>query len=179
MGFSRQEYWSGMPFSSPGDLPDPRIESVSLMSPALAGVFFTTSRSLYTDRYLNLAIICPNFHTQDNFFPFKETMYFYIYLSPKIYKLQTEPSKAKSAAWMCLPSLYYQCALIWQKRKLMFMWFYKTTERLEGSRDFCLFDFVLIHLINSTLHGTCDLVFRKLVCKVSFRNISFQSKRQN
>ena len=26
MGFSRQEYWSGLPFSSPGDLPNPRIE---------------------------------------------------------------------------------------------------------------------------------------------------------
>ena len=32
MGFSRQEYWSGLPFPSPGDLPDPRIEP---MSPAL------------------------------------------------------------------------------------------------------------------------------------------------
>ena len=40
MGFSRQEYWSGLPFSPPGDLPDPRIEPVSLMSPALAGAFF-------------------------------------------------------------------------------------------------------------------------------------------
>ena len=29
MGFSRQEYWSGLPFASPGDLPDPRIEPVS------------------------------------------------------------------------------------------------------------------------------------------------------
>ena len=29
MGFSRQEYWSGLPFSSPGDLPDPGIESGS------------------------------------------------------------------------------------------------------------------------------------------------------
>ena len=29
MGFSRQEYWSGLPFPSPGDLPDPRIEPVS------------------------------------------------------------------------------------------------------------------------------------------------------
>ena len=36
MRFSRQEYWSGLPFPSPGDLPDPRIESVSLTSPALA-----------------------------------------------------------------------------------------------------------------------------------------------
>ena len=42
MGFSRQEYWSGLPFSSPGDLPDPGIEPATLMSPALAGGFFTT-----------------------------------------------------------------------------------------------------------------------------------------
>ena len=45
MGFSRQEYWSGLPCPSPGDLPDPGIEPVSLTSPALAlaGRFFTTS----------------------------------------------------------------------------------------------------------------------------------------
>ena len=40
---SRQEYWSGLPWPSPGDLPDPRIEPLSLMSPALAGEFFTAS----------------------------------------------------------------------------------------------------------------------------------------
>ena len=39
MGFFGQEHWSGVPFSPPGDLPDPGIE---LESPALAGVFFTT-----------------------------------------------------------------------------------------------------------------------------------------
>ena len=39
MGFPRQEYWSGLLFSSPGDLPNPGIKSVS---PALAGGFFTT-----------------------------------------------------------------------------------------------------------------------------------------
>ena len=39
MGFPRQKYWSELPFPSPGDLPDPGIES---MSPALAGDFFTT-----------------------------------------------------------------------------------------------------------------------------------------
>ena len=38
MGFPRQEYWSGLPFPPPGDLPDPGIEPVS---PALAGRFFT------------------------------------------------------------------------------------------------------------------------------------------
>ena len=43
MGFSSQEYWSGLPFPPPRDLPDPGIEPVSLMSPALAGRFFTTA----------------------------------------------------------------------------------------------------------------------------------------
>ena len=38
MGFPRQEYWSGLPFPSPEDLPDPGIDPVS---PALAGRFFT------------------------------------------------------------------------------------------------------------------------------------------
>ena len=42
MGFSRQEYWSGLPCPSPGDLPDPGTEPMSLVSPALAGGFFTT-----------------------------------------------------------------------------------------------------------------------------------------
>ena len=36
MQFSRQEYWSGLPFPSPEDLPDPRIKHTSLVSPALA-----------------------------------------------------------------------------------------------------------------------------------------------
>ena len=39
MGFSRQEYWSGLPFLSPRDLPDPGVEPAS---PAFAGGFFTT-----------------------------------------------------------------------------------------------------------------------------------------
>ena len=50
MRFPRQEYWSGLPFPSPGDLPDPGIEPASPVSPALAGGFFTTEppgESLY------------------------------------------------------------------------------------------------------------------------------------
>ena len=45
LGFSRQEYRSGLPCPSPGDLPNPGTETLSLMSPALAGAggFFTTS----------------------------------------------------------------------------------------------------------------------------------------
>ena len=40
VGFSRQEYWSGLPFPSPGDLPDPRIKPASPASPELSGSFF-------------------------------------------------------------------------------------------------------------------------------------------
>ena len=42
MGFSRQEYWSGLPCPPPGDLPDPGIEPMSLTSLTLAGRVFTT-----------------------------------------------------------------------------------------------------------------------------------------
>ena len=43
MESSRQEYWSGLPLSIPGDLPNPGIEPASLVSPTLAGRFFTTT----------------------------------------------------------------------------------------------------------------------------------------
>jgi len=41
MEILRQDYWSGLPFPTPGDLLDPGIESVTLVAPALAGGFFT------------------------------------------------------------------------------------------------------------------------------------------
>ena len=40
MGFPRQEYWSGLLFPIPWDLPNPGVKSMSLESPALAGGFF-------------------------------------------------------------------------------------------------------------------------------------------
>ena len=43
VGLSRQEYWSGLSFPPPGELPNPRIEPASLMSPASGGGFFTTT----------------------------------------------------------------------------------------------------------------------------------------
>ena len=43
MEFSRQKYWSGLPCPPPGDLRDPRIEPGPLVSPAVAGRFFTTA----------------------------------------------------------------------------------------------------------------------------------------
>ena len=58
MGFSRQEYWSGLPFPPPGDLLDPGIEPASLMPPELADRFFffffflTTSATWDTVKHL-------------------------------------------------------------------------------------------------------------------------------
>ena len=49
MGFSRQEYWSVLPCSPPGNLPNPGVEPASLMSPAFAGGFFTTSADRPSD----------------------------------------------------------------------------------------------------------------------------------
>ena len=56
-GFSRQEYWSGLPCPPPGDLPDPGIEPTSLTSSALAGGFFTTEPSgkpIYPQLFLDV-----------------------------------------------------------------------------------------------------------------------------
>ena len=60
MGFSRQEYRSGLPCFPPGDLPDPGIEMGSLMSPAWAGGFFflTTSATWEALYLLNLSQKC-------------------------------------------------------------------------------------------------------------------------
>ena len=53
MGFSREEYRSGLPCPPPGDVPDPGIEPKALTSPALAGRFFTTSSTWEAQRLLN------------------------------------------------------------------------------------------------------------------------------
>ena len=59
MGFSRQEYWSSLPCPPPGDPPDPGIEPVSLLSPALADEFCTTST---LNKQRPLILPCPSLH---------------------------------------------------------------------------------------------------------------------
>ena len=78
MGFSKQEYWSGLPCPPPGDHPDPGIESLSPVSPALAGGFFTaeplekhfyctdTTFSLSICELMDIWIISPFFVTMMN-----------------------------------------------------------------------------------------------------------------
>ena len=51
MGFSRQEYWSELPCPPPGDLPNPGIKPVSLVSPELAGRFFATGTTWEAQSY--------------------------------------------------------------------------------------------------------------------------------
>ena len=55
--FPRQEYRSGLPFPSPGDLPDPGIKPTSFISPALADGFFTTSTTWDAHRPLLLLLL--------------------------------------------------------------------------------------------------------------------------
>ena len=57
MGLSRQESWSGLPFPPLGDLPNPGIKPVSLMSPALAGGFFTVAPP---GKFSGLSMWAPN-----------------------------------------------------------------------------------------------------------------------
>ena len=58
MKFSKQEYLSGLPCPSPGDLPALGIKPVSLMPPALAGGFFTTSARIQQGAILKKLIEC-------------------------------------------------------------------------------------------------------------------------
>ena len=56
MGFSRQEYWSGLPCPPPGDLPDPGIKPTSLISSVLASRLFTTSATWEAQLQLNFPL---------------------------------------------------------------------------------------------------------------------------
>ena len=58
MGFSRQEYWSGLPCPPPGDLPNPGLKPASLLSPALAGGVFTTTVTWEAQLLTQIMLIC-------------------------------------------------------------------------------------------------------------------------
>ena len=60
LGFSRREYWSGLPFPSLGDLPDPGMEPESPASPALAGGFFTMEPPGKPQSVNPIFLICPS-----------------------------------------------------------------------------------------------------------------------
>ena len=69
IGFSRQEYWSGLSFPPPGDLSNPGMETLSLVSPALAGEFFTVSTTWEAPKYNQMVyLIVTLFFTQNYVF---------------------------------------------------------------------------------------------------------------
>ena len=81
MRLSRQEYWSGLPFLSPGDHPDPGIEPMSFISPALAGKFFTTSATWETPLvYYNIIV-----NTICHIYIHIHTYTIYIYMPPSLF----------------------------------------------------------------------------------------------
>ena len=60
VGFTRQEYWNGLLFPPPGDLPNPGMEPQPLVSPALAGWFFTTAPAERPSE-LHVKFLAPHF----------------------------------------------------------------------------------------------------------------------
>ena len=79
MRLSQQEYWSGLPFPPPGDLPDPSIKPKPPASPALAGGFFTTEppgklKLVYKEALIRyLALLFVPFIYFDRKYPKNET----------------------------------------------------------------------------------------------------------
>ena len=89
MGFSRQEYWSGLPCPPPGDLPNPGLKPTSLMSPALAGGFFIATATWdicnpYKLKYLRDGYFLVYMDYKKSFIYFKEVILvlfsFYVFL---------------------------------------------------------------------------------------------------
>ena len=95
--FSRQEYWSGLLLPTPEDLPDSRIESAPLASPALADRFFTTSASweaqIYT--YIYIYILGPHCGMQDPSSPTREWTH-----SPCSGSMDSQPLDFQGSPWL-------------------------------------------------------------------------------
>ena len=92
MRFSRREYWRGLLFPPPGDLPDPGIQPTSLISPALTGGFFITSTNWEVHIHM---------HKYIHIFVFK----FYNNLGQKV----------KQAMFLCQSFSYKKTEALWGK----------------------------------------------------------------
>ena len=94
MGFSRQEYWNGLLFPPPGAFADPGIELMSVMSPVLAGAFFTTSHlgSSYVQNIRQLIYFKINEQKS------KQIILVAVYRAIYIVSIKTKPSPTLAAA---------------------------------------------------------------------------------
>lgn len=145
-------------------------------------------------------MICPNFHTESRLSLFEEILLFFNLSFPKIYKFQTLPSMLKLSNFEMFECFCWHIltlsVLLFSERKPMALLLFggkgndahvisQNNRKIGGMQAkfqhrillFVFVCFALIHLINSPLHRTGDLVYRNLVCKESSRNTSFHSMR--
>ena len=97
MGFSSQEYWSGLPFPPAWDLPDPEIKPASLLSPALVGRFFTASATWETTQHFLVAEWC--FPLEEPLWSHSHSVYFgwsWLPLDQGEHVTQTRPIRTSS-----------------------------------------------------------------------------------
>ena len=161
MGCSRQEYWSGLPCPSVGDLPDPRIKLASFMSPALAGGFFTTSttwgaplkngphqnsnnnknllKNAFGKSYSFLMPHCMHWKHYFKVLIYVSVQLLYMALNRKISKPKHNSTNCRGAVTTCLYSRF-MCFLKWT-----LLWFLTSPE-------------VLSHQMVSLL-SSCDYFF--------------------
>ena len=125
MEFFRQEYWSGPPRRSPGDLPHPGIKLASLTSPALAGKFLTTSATLEAPVALGLRGHCSKavselrnkcmlIHTYINIY-----LYAYLCLLKLLSSSSSKSSKSSPKDLGLFSSFTYSYAILWQWENLL------------------------------------------------------------
>ena len=104
MGFSRQEYWSGLPCPSPGDLPDPGIKPASLTPPALAGRFSITNTIWVSHQSLVPLLQCPGCNTTLRAPVFSQ---YYLYLlSYSTVTTLFSPTPGPCCAWVMSTQLF-------------------------------------------------------------------------
>ena len=119
MEFSWQEYWSGLPWSPPGDLPHPGIEPMSLMSPALAGRFFTTSTTWGAPDQITTSLIMSSFlqiiWSKENF---KLEFYYLALLRAEIFECGSNAALSQRP----YVSVYNSLPLLHSIFSLLFFW---------------------------------------------------------
>ena len=123
MGFSRQEYWRGLPCSPPGHLPDTGIKPVCLMSPALAGGFFTTSATWEAH---SLLLVTSKLYTHIHWYMFVPLLYAYSVLGYCVFKtvliLPFQQIKYLSMSHVCVFSMSSTLVLLLLHKEWISTW---------------------------------------------------------
>ena len=145
-GFPRQEYWSGLPFPSPGDLPDPGIE---LMSPALAGGFITTNATWEAQNNMEVPEKVKN-----STCPLRWPTLYAVCFSPYLNKSTSYLLKKNRATiWSCNPTLEH---IFREKRDPKDTCLFSSIKCDQNTIALMVYDFLwLLPLDNSTIKWLC------------------------